>query len=114
MNLCINKFSLISKILHEAQFMDLSVIQTLPKILNDRELSRAIRMAISAEHEAIDLYDKIFDSCNDIGIKKLIQDISEEEKVHVGELENLLSRTDSSDLPKRAEGNKEANDKIGI
>jgi rubrerythrin len=107
-------FEIISKVLNEAQFMDLGVVQGLSRTLNDRELSRAIRMAISAEHEAVHLYELIADKSKSSKVKKLMQDIADEEKVHVGELENLLALSDKDDPSKRKEGNKEAKKEIGV
>jgi len=106
--------NLVNNYLKEAQFMDLGAIKDLPSDLNDRELARAIRMAISAEHEAVHLYELIVDRTVNTDAKKLIQDIADEEKVHVGELENLLSRIDPDDKDKREEGEKEANDELGV
>ena len=79
------------------------VLETKP--LNDRELQRAIRLSISAEHDAIHSYELIADSIEDEKIKKIFQDIANEEKVHVGEFERVLQTLDTKDASFVEEGN---------
>jgi len=59
--------------------------------LTERETVRAIRDAIIAEEGAINQYETIADSTQDGRVKEVLQDIADEEKVHVGELQRLLS-----------------------
>jgi len=59
--------------------------------MNDRELTRALRDAIIAEEGAIKQYEVIADSTDNKKAKEVVQDIANEEKVHVGELQALLS-----------------------
>jgi len=59
--------------------------------LSPRELTRAIRLAISAEEEAIHLYEALADSVDNPLAKEVLQDIANEEKVHAGEFQRLLS-----------------------
>jgi rubrerythrin len=68
---------------------DLSLVKELDP-LNDRELTRAIRDAIAAEIGAIKQYETLVDSTSNEKVKKVLQSISNEEKVHIGELEALL------------------------
>lgn len=68
------------------------------KNFDDREVVRAIRDAIIAEHEAVKQYETIVDSTDNQRIKDVLQDIADEEKVHVGELTELLAElTDDED-----------------
>lgn len=60
------------------------------KKLTHNELIRAIRFNISAEYEAIQLYMQLHDSINDKLSKKVLADIANEEKEHVGEFMKLL------------------------
>jgi rubrerythrin len=53
-----------------------------------------IRQAIIAELDAINLYEQMAKSAKNLEIKKILLDIAKEEKVHVGELEYLLEKTD--------------------
>jgi len=59
--------------------------------LSKEELIRAIRFSIAAEYEAIQLYMQLHDSTDDELAQKVLLDISNEEKEHVGEFLKLLS-----------------------
>jgi len=59
--------------------------------LTDRELTRAIRLALSAEQEAIHLYEALADATDNPLAKEVLQDIANEEKEHAGEFLRLLS-----------------------
>lgn len=61
-----------------------------PETLTDRELTRALRDAIIAENDAIKQYETVADSTTNDKVKEVLQDIANEEKVHVGELQQLL------------------------
>lgn len=96
-------------LLHK-QAMDFSSIGELitpEKALNDRELSRAIRLSIAAELDATHLYELIADATTDEIVKKVLQDISNEEKVHAGELQELLKRFDQENESFLEEGKNE-------
>ncbi|MBU0606657.1 MAG: rubrerythrin [Armatimonadetes bacterium] len=55
------------------------------------ELTRAIRLTIAAEHEAIHLYEALADACEDPLAAEVLRDIANEEKVHAGEFQRLLN-----------------------
>lgn len=78
----------------------------MPK-LNTRELVRAIRDATIAEHAAIKQYETVADSTNHAKAKAVLQDIANEEKAHVGELQKLLSLLDPQEDESLAEGKEE-------
>jgi rubrerythrin len=59
--------------------------------LNDRELSRAIRLSLSAEEEAIHLYEALADATDNPLAREVLQDIANEEKEHAGEFLRLLN-----------------------
>jgi hypothetical protein len=59
--------------------------------LNLRETTRAIRDAIIAEESAINQYETVVDSTDILKVKVILQDIANEERVHVGELQKLLT-----------------------
>lgn len=59
--------------------------------LSDRELTRALRMALSAEEEAIHLYEALADATDDDLARAVLQDIANEERVHAGEFQRLLN-----------------------
>lgn len=58
--------------------------------LTKGELIRLIRFNIAAEYEAIQLYMQAHDSIDDELAKKVLLDIANEEKEHVGEFMRLL------------------------
>jgi rubrerythrin len=58
--------------------------------LSERELTRALRLSLAAEEEAIHLYEALADATDSKLAKKVLQDIADEEKVHVGEFQQLL------------------------
>lgn len=67
--------------------------------LTKEELIQAIRLDIAGELEAIYIYDAHVQATDDEMAKKVISDIRDEEKAHVGELMTLLRALD----PKEAE-----------
>lgn len=75
--------------------------------LDDRELARAIRQGIAAEQEAVHLYEAIADSTNNLKVKKVMQDVADEEKVHVGEFQALLETLQSDEEGFIEDGKKE-------
>jgi len=58
--------------------------------LNDRELARAIRLAMAAEEEAIHMYEAMADASGNPLAAKVLQDVADEERVHAGEFQELL------------------------
>ena len=82
--------------------------------LDERELTRAIRDAIISEQSAIKQYEVIVDSTDDESVKKVLQNIANEELVHVGELMRLLSHLIGQEEDDFIDdGRKEAKDDIG-
>jgi rubrerythrin len=59
--------------------------------LTARELTRAIRLTLSAEEEAVHLYQALADATDDPLAKALLDDIANEERVHKGEFQRLLN-----------------------
>jgi uncharacterized protein len=74
----------------------------------NRELSRSLRVAIAAEHEAVHLYEAIADATSNAKAKEVLQDIANEEKVHVGELQELLEGIRKDEREFLDEGREEA------
>ena len=58
--------------------------------LTKAELIRAIRLNIAAEEEAVHLYMAHADSTDDPLAKKVLVDVANEEREHVGEFSRLL------------------------
>jgi len=59
--------------------------------MTDSELARAIRFNLSAEEEAIHLYMAHADATDNPLAKRVLQDIADEERVHVGEFQRLIN-----------------------
>ncbi len=60
------------------------------KKLTDEELIRAIRFMVAAEYEAIQMYMQLAESIDNKLAIKVLKDIADEERVHVGEFLRLL------------------------
>jgi rubrerythrin len=58
--------------------------------LTKQELIRAIRLDVAAEEEAINIYMAHAQATDDPLARKLLVDIANEERVHVGEFQRLL------------------------
>lgn len=66
-------------------------IANVPKQLSNDELAQALRVDIAGEYEAIIGYESHAMATNDERAKKILYHIADEERQHVGELEQLLS-----------------------
>lgn len=58
--------------------------------LTEAELIQAVRLDIAGELEAIYLYDSHVQATDNVIAKRIISDIRDEEKAHIGELMTLL------------------------
>ncbi len=75
--------------------------------MSREELIQAIRLDIAGELEAIYLYDAHVQATDDEFAKKVISDIRDEEKAHVGELMTLLRHLDPKEAEFFADGESE-------
>ena len=80
--------------------------------LSKRELARAMRLSIVSEEDAISLYETLADATTDPDVKKVLQDVANEEKVHVGEFQKLVERLDSEEEELIEEGADELSELI--
>lgn len=78
-----------------------------PRKMTKQELIQAIRLNIAGELEAIYIYDAHVQATDDELAKKVIGDIRDEEKAHVGELMTLLRHLDPKEADFFAEGEEE-------
>lgn len=95
--------------------LDFSSIEPLLKTdkpLDYREILRAIRISIAAELDAVHLYETIADSTPDIRVKKVMQHVADEEKVHVGEFQKLLTILDPEEVSHLQEGFEEVEEEL--
>jgi len=93
-------------------FSSIAPMFTPDKKMDARETARALRLAIAAEHDAAHLYELMADSCESKAVAELLQDIADEEKVHVGELQWLLSHIDKDNGRLLQEGIDEAREEL--
>ena len=76
------------------------------------ELVRAIRFMISAEYEAIQLYQQTAESTDNKLAKEVLLDIADEEKEHAGEFLRLLRELDPKEEKFYEEGYEEVEEMI--
>lgn len=72
-----------------------------------KRLAISIREKINEENDAINSYLSLTFHIDDPEIKRVIEDIANEEKVHVGELQKILYNLDPDELMKEKEGRRE-------
>lgn len=72
-----------------------------------KRLAIAIREKINEENDAINSYLSLVSHIDNYKIVNIIKDIANEEKVHVGELQEILYSLDPDELTKENEGRKE-------
>jgi rubrerythrin len=72
-----------------------------------------LRTAIIAEYDAVNLYEQLAEVANNPDIKKILLDVANEEKVHIGEFEALLEYFDKEHEPNEEEGEEEVIDELG-
>lgn len=80
---------------------------TVPKKITREELINAIRQDIVGELEAIFLYDAHAQATDDPRAKKILEDIRDEEREHVGELMTLLNILDPEEARLFSNGKEE-------
>jgi len=82
-----------------------------------REIIRGLRECIISENSATSMYEKIVDGVKNqqnfeitpqfVKIAEVLQDIANEEKVHIGELQKLLTLLDKGEVKFYKQGTKE-------
>jgi rubrerythrin len=77
------------------------------KQMSPEELIQAIRVDIAGELEAIIGYEAHVASTNDERAKKILRHIADEERQHVGELQQLLYILSPNDMEKTEKGKQE-------
>ena len=82
--------------------------------LSKTELIRAIRFSIASEFEAIQIYEQISESITDKNAQKILEEIVDDEKVHVGNFMKLLYIIEPVEKEFYKEGMQEAKDLLDI
>ncbi len=80
--------------------------------LTHSELVRSIRFMIAAEYEAIQLYEQLAESTDNPLARRVLMDITDEEKEHVGEFQRLLRELAPEDENLYHEGMEETEEAI--
>ena len=65
-------------------------VANIPRQMSNEELAQALRVDIAGELEAIIGYEAHAMATNDERVKKILYHIADEERRHVGELQQLL------------------------
>ncbi|MDD4715888.1 MAG: demethoxyubiquinone hydroxylase family protein [Oscillospiraceae bacterium] len=81
--------------------------------MTKEELMQAIRLDIAGELEAIYLYDSHVQATDNEMAKRVIGDIRDEEKAHIGELMTLLRTLDPKEAELFADGEEEVREMLG-
>lgn len=74
-----------------AEFVDPHSQMNPERKFSKTELIRALRLDIAAEEEAASLYEAHAEMTDDPKVKKVLQDVANEERVHVGEFQALIN-----------------------
>lgn len=80
--------------------------------LTKEELIRAVRFTAAAEFEATQLYMQLAESTDNKLAVKVLKDVADEERVHVGEFLRLLRELAPDEEKFYAKGAKEVEDMI--
>lgn len=80
--------------------------------LTKEDLIQAIRLDIAGELEAIYIYDAHIQATDDEVAKKILSDIRDEEKAHIGELMTLLRHLDPTEAERFAQGEQEVKEML--
>lgn len=95
----VSKFSELGNLVREAT---LSAITELETSMPDPQ--QILRISISAELSAINLYRTLADLTKDPLIKKVLLNVAKEEKTHVAEFEALLNKIDPEQVREDQKG----------
>ena len=80
--------------------------------LTKSELIRAIRLLVSAEYEAVQMYMQLAESIDNKLAAEVLEDIANEERVHAGEFLRLLKELAPDEEKFYTEGAKEVEAEI--
>lgn len=82
--------------------------------LTSSEVIREIRFAIAAEFEAVQIYEQIAESLPDEAgmdlVKKVLLEVADEERVHIGEFKEVLFRLAPREAKLWEKGQKEVDE----
>ena len=87
-------------------------VVNLDRKLSPDEILRTIRFSIAAEYEAIQIYNQIAGSTDNELVKKVMNDVANEEKEHAGEFLRLLRELAPKEFDFYKNGEKEVEEMI--
>ncbi|HHC19012.1 MAG TPA: rubrerythrin [Euryarchaeota archaeon] len=90
------------------------ILLTGDKPFSREKVAEAIRLAIIAELDAVNLYEQMARLVKDERFKKVFLDIAREEKAHVGEFLALLLELDPEQVKELKKGFEEIKELTGI
>ena len=79
----------------------------LDKLKKEDQDKEILRVGLIAELDAINLYEQLASMTKNENIKRVLLDIAEEEKTHVGEFLALLLKMDEEQVKELEKGKKE-------
>ncbi|NLW45455.1 MAG: rubrerythrin family protein [Syntrophomonadaceae bacterium] len=85
-------------------------VGSIPRQMSKEELLQALRVDLAGELEAIIVYEAHALATNDERVKKVLYHIAEEEKHHVGELQQLIYMLSPNDQKAIQQGHQEVMD----
>jgi len=85
----------------------------LEKVKKEDIDNEILRVGIIAELDAINLYEQLAAMAENENIKKILLDITKEEKTHMGEFQTLLLKMDKEQEKELEEGKEEVEELIG-
>lgn len=85
-------------------------LKKLRKAESDKEI---LRFALCAELDAINFYEQMAAYTEDEDLKKVLLDVADEEKEHVGEFQELLLGLDEEQVEEMEEGKEEVKELLG-
>ncbi len=81
--------------------------------VNKKNINQEVlRAGLIAELDAINLYEQMAEAATSPKIKKVLLDIAEEEKEHVGEFKTLLNMFDKEQVESDEEGQREVEEML--
>lgn len=85
----------------------------LTKVSKENIDKEILRLGIIAELDAISLYEQLADNATDENIKKVMLDVANEEKEHVGEFKTMLDKLDKEQVEMEKKGAEEVDEMLG-
>ena len=93
-------------------FIQMSEINKMPS--GPRKDMAVLRLAIVAEYDAASLYENMAQEVSDKNVKKVLLEVANEEKAHIGEFEFLLEHIDPEHETNEQKGEDEVMDLTGL